>query len=399
MYCRYIIMSRIEFTEGELKVLLNIIKEQVGQHGAGCVIDQQKLGKLQYNEHKVITKLHSKYGNDYMNQLNIIKDKYCDFEGGAGKLAGAVGKIGSFFKRTASNPALQEAALAGVQAYAQQPPAPSPYKGLPPKAGWQRTVQRSPSPPPRKGWQRGSPRSPSPPPRQGPMPPPRQSPIPPPRQGQPSQQGAPRRGLSGIFSRLPQQFKQQAQETFGNIRQDLGQQAQQFGQQFAQQAVGEFQRGVQGLATSGTQRLLGNCKQLRQELQKCKTDLEQLKNQPSAPPQQQVQEFMEQPQQGPRVQEPRVQEPPAPQVQQAPVAPVQGPVEQQASVEQAPNLAAIDEQVNRLQQKVNNLQEQVNILKSTQKGGGRTDTETLMSKNKIIMENTLYTVDEFSSDF
>ena len=57
-------MSSVKFTEQELKLMLNTIKTQINQHGAGSDINNENLASLPYEEKLVIDKMKQKYGDE-----------------------------------------------------------------------------------------------------------------------------------------------------------------------------------------------------------------------------------------------------------------------------------------------------------------------------------------------
>lgn len=73
----------MDFSESELKSLLNIIKS-----------NKINRDQLTETEQRVIKKMKKKYGSDYLNQLNIIRNKYNNLYGGAFTLK----------KKTTTNP-------------------------------------------------------------------------------------------------------------------------------------------------------------------------------------------------------------------------------------------------------------------------------------------------------
>lgn len=79
----------MNFSESEIKILLNIIQKDNVQNGGSYTLSD--------DESMVIGKMKLKYGDDYVNQLNIIKNKYNEFVGGS--VAAATPKTGSWLSR------------------------------------------------------------------------------------------------------------------------------------------------------------------------------------------------------------------------------------------------------------------------------------------------------------
>lgn len=74
----------MNFSESELKQLLNIIQRNSIQNGGFRQINSPE-------EHQIINKMKLKYGDDYLNQLNIIQNKYNDMVGGVSWLSRKTG--------------------------------------------------------------------------------------------------------------------------------------------------------------------------------------------------------------------------------------------------------------------------------------------------------------------
>jgi len=75
----------MNFSEYELRTLLNIVRSQINQNGGVCPIEPSNL-RVSLEEKQVINKMKMKYGSDYINQLNIIQNNYVDLVGGKFKL-------------------------------------------------------------------------------------------------------------------------------------------------------------------------------------------------------------------------------------------------------------------------------------------------------------------------
>ena len=93
-------MNNIEFSNQELNTLLNIVTSHINQYGGQEQIDMAKLFLGSDEELQVVNKMRQKYGDDYINQINLIKDKYNNFDGGKFKFGKSKSKGLSLFGST-----------------------------------------------------------------------------------------------------------------------------------------------------------------------------------------------------------------------------------------------------------------------------------------------------------
>ncbi|ARF09393.1 hypothetical protein Indivirus_1_16 [Indivirus ILV1] len=81
----------MNFSKTELEILLGIVDSHLNQYGGMRQIQYNDLKNLSDQELLVVGKMKIKYGNDYLNQLNIIQNKYNAHIGGASWLKKTTG--------------------------------------------------------------------------------------------------------------------------------------------------------------------------------------------------------------------------------------------------------------------------------------------------------------------
>ena len=75
-------MNNINLSTNDVSHIVKYIKNKLNQSGGDCTITPDDFNNIPNEQHAAIEKLKMKFGNEYINKINEIKNDYIDLKGG-----------------------------------------------------------------------------------------------------------------------------------------------------------------------------------------------------------------------------------------------------------------------------------------------------------------------------